>query len=99
MSFSSSSGGVSLLLLKAICPFGPGNVPAQALWLIWIARRRLDSMSIAETAKPPNLLLTGIRLLILILSLFVVAIGFVILLSNDGYFIVDSPIFGGIGVI
>jgi hypothetical protein len=74
---------------KAICPFGPGNVPAHALWLIWTARRRLDSMSIAETAKPPNLVraVNQLLLLILILSLFVVVVGFVILLSNDGYFI------------
>jgi hypothetical protein len=49
-------------------------------------------MSIAETAKPPNLLLAGIWLL-LILSLIVGAIEFVILLSNDGYFIWYSPIF------
>ncbi|HKG72066.1 MAG TPA: hypothetical protein VKA87_09205 [Nitrososphaeraceae archaeon] len=87
-------------MAKAICPFGPGNVPAHALWLIWTARRRLDSISIAETAKPPNLVRAGIQLLlILILSLFVVAIEFVILLSNDGYFIWYSPIFGGISVI
>ena len=85
---------------KAICPFGPGNVPAHALWLIWTARRRLDSMSIAETAKPPNLVRAGIQLLpFLILSLFVVAIESVILLSNDGNFIWYSPIFGGISVI
>jgi hypothetical protein len=86
-------------LEKAICPFGPGNVPAHALWLIWTARRRLDSMSIAESAKPPDLVRTGIQLLILILSLFVVAIEFDILLSNDGYFILYSPIFGEISVI
>jgi hypothetical protein len=87
-------------LEKAICPFGPGNVPAHALWLIWTARRRLDSMSIAETAKPPNLVRAGIQLLpFLILSLFVVAIESVILLSNDGNFIWYSPIFGGISVI
>jgi hypothetical protein len=87
-------------LAKAICPFGPGNVPAQALWLIWTARRRLASTSIAETAKPPNLVRACIRLLLIgILSLFVGAIEFVILLSNDGYFILYSPIFGGISVI
>jgi hypothetical protein len=87
-------------LAKAICPFGPGNVPAHALWLIWTARRRLDSISIAETAKPPNLVRAGIQLLlILILSLFVVAIEFVILLSNDGYFILYSPTFRRISVI
>ena len=40
----------SLLLLKAICPFGPGNVPAHALWLIWITER-LSSSRIAEVAK------------------------------------------------
>ena len=87
-------------MAKAICPFGPGNVPAHALWLIWTARRKLDSMRIAESAKPPNLVGAGIRLLlILILSLFVVAIEFVILLSNVGYFILYSPIFGQISVI
>lgn len=34
-------------LTKAICPFGPGNVPAHAIWLIWIAKR-LDGSSIAR---------------------------------------------------
>lgn len=64
------------------------------------ARRRLDSMSIAETAKPPNLVRAGIQLLlILIFSLFAVAVEFVIPLSNDGYFILYSPTFGGISVI
>ena len=88
------------MLLKAICPFGPGNVPAHAGWLIWVARRRPDSRSIAETAKPPNLVGAGTQLLlILILSLFVVAIEFVILLSNDGYFILYSPTFRRISVI
>lgn len=53
-------------------------------------------MRIAETAKPPNLVWAGNRLLlILILSLFVVGIEFVILLSNDGYFIWGSPFLGG----
>ena len=67
-------------------------MPAHALWLIWIARRKLDSMSIAEIAKPPNLVRAGTQLLlILIFSLFVVAIEFVLLLSNDGYFILYSP--------
>ena len=85
---------------KAICPFGPGNVPAHALWLIWTARRRLDSMSIAETAKPPNLVRAGTQLLpFLILSLFVGAIEFVILLSIVGYFILYTPLFGGSSVI
>ena len=87
-------------LSKAICPFGPGNVPAHALWLIWTARRRiLDSISIAETAKLPNLVRAGTQLLILIFSLFVVAIEFVLLLSNDGYFILYSPTFRRISVI
>jgi hypothetical protein len=75
-------------------------VPAHAGWLIWVARRRPDSRSIAETAKPPNLVRAGIQLLLIwVLSLFVVAIEFVILLSNDGYFIWHSPIFGEISVI
>ena len=39
------------MLLKAICPFGPGNVPAHALWLIWITERVGSSSSIAEVAK------------------------------------------------
>ena len=40
------------MLLKAICPFGPGNVPAHALWLIWITERvGSSSSSIAEVAK------------------------------------------------
>jgi hypothetical protein len=57
-------------------------------------------MSIAETAKPPNLVRAGTQLLpFLILSLFVVALEFVTLLSNDGYFIWYSPIFGEISVI
>jgi hypothetical protein len=86
-------------LAKAICPFGPGNVPAHALWLIWTARRRLDSMSTAETAIPPNLVRPGIRFLLIWISSLFVAIEFVILLSNDGYFILYSPIFGGISVI
>jgi hypothetical protein len=87
-------------LSKAICPFGPGNVPAHALWLIWTARRILDSISIAETAKLPNLVRAGTQLLlILIFSLFVVAIEFVLLLSNDGYFILYSPTFRRISVI
>ena len=88
-------------LSKAICPFGPGNVPAHALWLIWTARRRiLDSRSIAETAKLPNLVRAGTQLLlILIFSLCVVAIEFVLLLSNDGYFILYSPTFRRISVI
>jgi hypothetical protein len=80
-------------LEKAICPFGPGNVPAHAIWSIWTARRRLDSMSTAETAKPPNLVLACVGLLLLILSLIADAIEFLILLSNDGYFIGYSPIF------
>jgi hypothetical protein len=87
-------------LSKAICPFGPGNVPAHALWLIWTVRRRiLDSISIAETAKLPNLVRAGTQLLILIFSLFVVAIEFVLLLSNDGYFILYSPSLRRISVI
>src|SRR5215211_6799650 len=39
-----------LLLLKAICPLGPGNVPAHALWLVGITRR-LGRSSIAEIPK------------------------------------------------
>jgi hypothetical protein len=57
-------------------------------------------MSIAETAKLPNLVRAGTQLLlILIFSLFVVAIEFVLLLSNDGYFILYSPTFRRISVI
>ena len=43
----------SLLLLKAICPFGPGNVPAHGLRLIRITERLSSSSSsrIAELAK------------------------------------------------
>src|SRR5918997_765998 len=41
----------SLSLLKAICPFGPGNVPAHALWLIGITERLGSNSMIAETAK------------------------------------------------
>ena len=75
-------------------------MPAHAGWLIWVARRRiLDSISIAETAKLPNLVRAGTQLLILIFSLFVVAIEFVLLLSNDGYFILYSPTFRRISVI
>jgi hypothetical protein len=51
-------------------------------------------MSIAETAKLPNLVRAGTQLLlILIFSLFVVAIELVLLLSNDGYFICIHQIF------
>ena len=39
------------MLLKAICPFGPGNVPAHALWLMWITERLGSSSSFAEVAK------------------------------------------------
>ena len=43
------------MLLQAICPFGPGNVSAHALWLIWITERlgssSSSSSSIAEVAK------------------------------------------------
>ena len=41
----------SLLLLKAICPFGPGNVPAHGLRLIRITERLSSSSRIAELAK------------------------------------------------
>jgi hypothetical protein len=80
----------SLLLLKAICPFGPGNVLAHALWLIWIARR-LDSSSssIAEVAKrKANLVGTceSTTSLILLLSMFVVA-AIIIIFSKNGFVI------------
>jgi hypothetical protein len=73
------------LLLKAICPFGPGNVPAHALWLIGITER-LGSNKIAEIAKR-KANLVGIwestTLLTLLLSMFVVAV--IILFSRKGF--------------
>jgi hypothetical protein len=64
------------LLLKAICPFGPGNVPAHALWSIGITRR-LGRSRIAETAKrKPNFVETLERTnpLILLQPVFVATI-------------------------
>jgi hypothetical protein len=72
-------------------------VPAHALWLIWVARRRLDSRSIAETAKPPNLICEGTYFLLLVLVLLLSDVAIlVILVSKDGYFILISPTFGSI---
>jgi hypothetical protein len=67
---------LSLLLLKATCPFGPGNVPAHAFWLIWITER-LGNSRIAEVAKrKANLVLTWESNipLILLLPIFVATI-------------------------
>jgi hypothetical protein len=68
----------SLKLLKAICPFGLGNAPANALWLIWIAEILGSSSSmIAEIAKrKANLVETGESIipLILLLPIFVAPI-------------------------
>jgi hypothetical protein len=72
-------------------------VPAQAGWLIWTARRRLDNRSIAETAKPPNLICEGIHFLLLVLVLLLSDVAIlVILVSKGGYFISISPTFGSI---
>src|SRR5919198_1292693 len=54
MYISYVSGSPLMPLTKAICPFGPGNVPAHVLSLLWIIRR-LDSSRIVEVARKANL--------------------------------------------
>jgi hypothetical protein len=74
----------SLSLLKAICPFGPGNVPAHALWLIWITERLGSSRMVEIAKRKANLVETWESTIPLILLLpFLVA---TIFASKNGLF-------------
>jgi hypothetical protein len=73
---------------KSYLPFGLGNLPAPALWLIWITKRLDSSSSIAEVAKrKANLVGTceSATPLLLLLSMLIVAA--IIIFSKNGFVI------------